>query len=377
MRTKSNGVYQIILPNIFGFKGGEQVYGAFLLDFLAKLSPKATLTVFLKREKSLAKRKMLSTVKTHYFGHLPRHLQILLLSLKFIWVGFLTKTTLTITGHINYAPICFILNRLMGTPYWVVAHGLEVWNLRGPLRKIALRNADRILAVSTYTRERLLKEQKLDPNRVVVLPATFDAQRFKIAPKPKHLLTKYKLHPNQPIILTVTRLTPYKGYNQILEALPEIRHSIPDVHYLLVGKGKDVSHIQALVEKLNLQDSVTLVGFVPDNELCDYYNLCDLFAMPSSGEGFGIVFLEALACGKPILGGYCDGSTEPLQQGQLGCLVDPDDIHQIADSIVKILSGMYQHPLMYNPEALRQQAIDRFGFTKFRQALDALVLEFR
>ena len=340
------------------------------------MHPKETFNVFLKREKPLRREKLPSAIRIYCFGHLPRHLQILLLSLKFIWVGLLTKTTLTIAGHVNYAPICFILNRLMGTPYWVVAHGLEVWNLQGLLRKIALRNADRILAVSTYTRERLLKEQLLDPNRVVVLPATFDAERFKITPKPQHLLTKYNLHPKQPVILTVTRLTPYKGYNQILKALPKIRCSIPDVHYLLVGTGNDVPHIQALVEKLNLQDSVTLAGFVPDNELCDYYNLCDLFAMPSSGEGFGIVFLEALACGKPVLAGYCDGSTEPLQQGQLGCLVNPDDVHQIADSAVQILSGMYQHPLIYNSEALRQLVVARFGFTKFRQALDALILDY-
>ena len=127
------------------------------------------------------------------------------------------------------------------------------------------------------------------------------------------------------------------------------------------------------MNELNLQERVTLTGFIPDDELCDHYNLCDVFAMPSCGEGFGIVFLEALACGKPVLAGNSDGSTAPLLQGKLGCLVNPNDIDQISKTLVQILSGTYENPLIYQPESLREKAVEEFGLSRFSQSLAELI----
>src|SRR5207248_1608633 len=115
----------------------------------------------------------------------------------------------------------------------------------------------------------------------------------------------------------------------ILRALPAIRREIPDVRYVLVGEGEDRARIETLVRELNLFGVVILAGGVSPRELADYYNLCDVFAMPSKGEGFGIVYLEALACGKPVLAGNGDGSSEPLQNGKVGLLLDADDVDQI------------------------------------------------
>jgi len=128
-----------------------------------------------------------------------------------------------------------------------------------------------------------------------------------------------------------------------------------------------------LITKLNLQECVTLTGFVADDELCDHYNLCDVFAMPSKGEGFGIVYLEALACGKPTLGGNQDGAIDALCHGELGALVDPDDIGVIAQTLIQILQGTYPHLIMYQPEILRQKVIDAFGFERFKQTLANLI----
>lgn len=91
--------------------------------------------------------------------------------------------------------------------------------------------------------------------------------------------------------------------------------------------------------------------------------------MPSKGEGFGIVYLEALACGKPTLGGNQDGAIDPLCQGELGVLVNPDDTQEIAQTLIQILQGTYPHPLLYQPEVLRQKVIERFGFEHFEQTL--------
>jgi len=97
--------------------------------------------------------------------------------------------------------------------------------------------------------------------------------------------------------------------------------------------------------------------------------MCDVFAMPSRGEGFGIVYLEALACGKPTLGGNQDGAIDALCHGELGALIDPQDVDAIAQTLIQILQGTYPNPLMYQPEALRQKVIDTFGFVRFQHTL--------
>lgn len=274
--------------------------------------------------------------------------------------------------HLNFTIASLILKRLLGIPYWVVAHGIEAWNIKNRYLQTALMEADLILAVSNYTRDRLLKEQNLDPRKVTVLPNTFDAYRFQPAPKPAYLLAKHSIKATQPVILTVARLSAgeqYKGYDRILQAIPQIRQSIPDIHYVIVGQGNDKPRIEQLIAELNLQDCVTLAGFVPDEQLCDYYNLCDVFAMPSKGEGFGIVYLEALACGKAVLGGNQDGAIDALCHGKLGALVNPDDVQAIAQTLTQILMQKYPNSLIYQPDSLRSLVIDTFGFEKFQFTL--------
>jgi glycosyltransferase involved in cell wall biosynthesis len=293
--------------------------------------------------------------------------------------GLWKRPSLVIATHLNFSIAAHWLKRFTGIPYWVVAHGIDAWNIQRPDLKTALHNADKIIAVSGYTRNRLLKEQNLSPSKISLLPNTFDASRFQIAPKPQHLLKRYNLALPQPVILTVARLDSserYKGYDQILQALPEISRHIPNIHYILVGKGNDQPRIEQLISQLNLQKYVTLTGFVPDDEISDHYNLCDVFAMPSKGEGFGIVYLEALACGKPTLGSNQDGAIDALCHGELGVLVDPDNIDEIAKTLLQILKGIYPHPVIYQPEVLRQKVIDTFGFNRFQETLENLIKNF-
>jgi glycosyltransferase involved in cell wall biosynthesis len=361
------------LPNIFEFKGGIQVYSAFLLQALQNLDLNLDYEVFLKHDTSLpADFKSLITTRFHFAGNYPLSLRTPAFAAQIISSGLWQRPNLVISTHLNFTVAAYWLKRLAGIPYWTVAHGVDAWNIENLTLQTALHHADRILAVSNYTRDRLLKEQNLDPNKISILPNTFDHNLWGISEKPAYLLKRHNLQPEQPIILTVSRLSrddPYKGYNKILDALPQIRASIPTVHYIIVGKGDDVPRLKELIVQNQLQDCVTLAGFIPDAELKDYYNLCDLFALPSRGEGFGIVYLEALACGKPTLGGDRDGAIDALCQGELGVLVNPDDINAIAQTSIQILQGNYSHPLIYNSEALRQKTIENFGFESFQKTL--------
>ncbi len=369
--------FHLWLPDIFEFKGGIQVYSAFLLEALQAIAPQSSYRVFLKHDTDYQRGfPFLSSTQYHFAGKFPLYLRTAVFAAQLLGYGVAQPPDLVIASHINFTPAAHWLKRLRGVPYWAVAHGLEAWNINSLSLKSALAKANLILAVSNYTRDRLIREQNLDPALVTLLPNTFDANTFAIAPKPQYLLERYGLTASQPIILTVARLDHsdrYKGYDQILQAMPEIRRHLPNVHYLIVGQGSDLSRIENLIQSLNLSSCVTLTGFVSDAELGAHYNLCDVFAMPSKGEGFGIVYLEALACGKATLGGNQDGAIDALCYGELGVLVDPDDVAKIAQSLVQILQGTYPNPILYQPEALREKVIYNFGFTRFQTTLERLI----
>jgi glycosyltransferase involved in cell wall biosynthesis len=365
------------LPNLFGFKGGIQVFSNFLIQGLQKNYPEFDYNICFKHDIcSVGEVTYLPNTHFYFAGSSPLFLRTPFFAGQILGIGLWQNPNLIITTHLNFAVAAYWLKKLSGIPYWAVAHGVEAWNIQRPALRKALRHADRILAVSSYTRDRLLKEQNLDPDKVVLLPNTFDPDRFQISCKPAYLLKRYQLKPEQPIILTVNRLCSqetYKGYDKLLEALPQIRQAIPDVHYIIVGKGDDRARLEQLIQERQLQNCVTLTGFVPDLELGDHYNLCDVFAMPSKLEGFGIVYLEALACGKPTLGGNQDGAIDALCHGELGALINPDDVDQIAQTLIQILQGNYPNSLMYQPEALRQKVINTFGFERFKQTLAELL----
>ncbi|MBD2093909.1 glycosyltransferase [Trichocoleus sp. FACHB-591] len=364
-------------PNLFEFKGGIQVYLGDVLQALTKAFPTLNITVHDKLDRSYpAQDWQHHPVSFIMYGNQRSWLKTLHFALGITLSALKQRPKLILCGHLNFAPVAYWLNRFTGIPYWILVYGVDAWEIESSMKEKALQAAAKIISISQYTRDRLIDEQHLDTNQFSLLPVTFDTQRFQPASKPDYLLKRYNLTSEQPIILTVARLSRaerYKGYDKILEALPTIRQTIPNIHYVLVGKGDDRARVEQLITQLGLQGYVTLTGFVPDQELCDHYNLCDVFAMPSKGEGFGIVYLEALACGKPTLGGNQDGAIDALCQGELGALVDPDDAVQIAQTIIQILEQAYPNPVLYQPEKLRQRVNDIYGLEPFQQKLTNLI----
>lgn len=369
----------IWVPNLFEFKGGIQVYLQDFLDVLAIDSSTRKFKVFDKLDKNYPHHgRYQNNFSFEFSGSIPKVLQTPHFAFNLVLRAFLERPDFIICGLITFGPIAALLNQWLGIPYWLVVYGIDVWNIKDPLRIQALYRASQIIAISSYTRDRLIQEHDLLIEKITLLPVTFDSHRFAISHKPDYLLSRYGFQNNQLVILSVTRLASqegYKGYDRILQAMPKIRNQIPNVHYLLVGKGDDRPRIEQQITDLGLTDCVTLAGFVPDNELCDHYNLCDVFALPSQGEGFGIVYLEALACGKPTLGGNQDGAIDALCHGDLGALVNPDDIEEIAQTLIQILQGTYPNPLMYKPDQLRQKVIETYGFEKFKHTLATYLAE--
>jgi glycosyltransferase involved in cell wall biosynthesis len=363
-------------PDLFSTTGGIQAFSRYLIDAVRAQA-------FSKYFRALIKNDLPDDIPDeralhnfNAYGNWPLRLRSARFALGCMRHAWSERPGLIVSTHLNFGPLAKLARRSFGAPYILVAHGIDAWGMTNAPRKRALREADLTLAVSNYTRDRLIHEVGLDADRVKLLPNTFAAERFAIAPKPPQLLRRYGLRPDSPVILTVCRLADtecYKGYDQIIKAMPEIRRSVPNARYLLVGKGPDRPRIEKLIAEAGVQDAVILAGFVPDAELADHYNLCDIFAMPSRAEGFGIVYLEALACGKPVLAGNKDGSRDALGGGELGLLVDPDDTAGIAAEIIRVLRREHWRPEIFNPELLRRRVIELFGFEAFKHAVADLL----
>jgi phosphatidylinositol alpha-1,6-mannosyltransferase len=272
---------------------------------------------------------------------------------------------LVFCGHLFHAPLAAMICRLTGAKLWLQAHGVEVWARPGRLIRAAVARADLVTAVSRYTRRRLLGWSNIDPARARVLPNSVRPM-FSPGGRDENLLDRYGLG-SAKLILTVSRLETadaYKGHYRVLEALPAILKEEPDARFAIVGDGGGRAALESKARALRLQHAVRFLGRVDDAALLALYRSADLFLMPSAKEGFGIVFLEAAACGLPVIAGRGDGSVDALVDGALGALVDPNSSAEIASAALAALRA----PRRPDPEAIM-----RFDFNNFSAHVDALL----
>lgn len=256
------------------------------------------------------------------------------------WLRSGPPVQIVFCSHLHLAPLAYLLARWFGAKFWLQIHGVEAWQEPSFLRRQAADRADLVTAISRYSRRQFLKWARLAPERVRVLPATYH-ERFTTGPKSDEVIGRYDLY-GRKVVLTVGRLSSgerYKGHDRVIRLLPELRPLVPDIAYVVAGDGDDRKRLASLARDLQVGDLVRFIGAVPDRELPALYRTADLFAMPSTGEGFGIAFLEAAASGLPVIGGSRDGSVDALRDGAIGTLVDPDDRVQLRDAILTALKG--------------------------------------
>jgi glycosyltransferase involved in cell wall biosynthesis len=283
---------------------------------------------------------------------------------------------LIVSTHVNFGPLAWALSCLLKVPYVLVAHGIDVGPSMTASRLRALRGAARVWSVSRWTRHRVL-ECGVSGDRISILPNAVSAEDFHPGEAAADLRSRYALSGEEKVILTVGRLDPaeaYKGHDRIIRALPDVIRAVGVVRYLIVGSGEDQRRVRRLAAQAGVEECVTFCGFVPDVDLPHHYRLASVFAMPSTGEGFGRVFLEAMACGVPVLGGSQDGATDALADGALGLLVDPLSVGAIADGLVKLLRR--QGPgWWFDRYVLRERCLERYGRRPFADRVRALVQE--
>jgi phosphatidylinositol alpha-1,6-mannosyltransferase len=273
-------------------------------------------------------------------------------------------------GHIKLAPLIQILCQPLGIPYTILTYGKEVWEQLGPKYQTAMSKADSIWTISRYTRDRTCEINQLNPEKFQIVPCTVDENIFTTGPGSQDLLEQYNLV-GAKILMTVARLRStdiYKGVDVTIQALPQIAKTFPNVKYLVIGRGDDQSRLVKLADDLGVTERVIFAGFVPTENLAAHYQLADAYVMPSQ-EGFGIVYLEALACGVPVLAGDADGSADPLQDGKLGWRVPHRDSAAVAVACVEMLRGEDKR---CDPHWLREQTLARFSFESLCQSLQGI-----
>jgi phosphatidylinositol alpha-1,6-mannosyltransferase len=268
-------------------------------------------------------------------------------------------------GHLNALPLASMIAASLCARLWVQVHGIEAWHARGRVYHRGLARADLVTSVSRHTRQKLLEWASLPPHRVRVLPNTF-APAYARQPAADVVIPAQNRGERR-IILTVGRLSAseaYKGHDRIIAAMPAILARVPKAAYWIVGSGDDQGRLRQLAQEAHVADRVVFAGHVADHDLPGYFASAHAFAMPSTGEGFGIVFLEAAASGLPVIGGSRDGSVDALADGRIGRLIDPASQDQLVAAVVEALEGRAGGD---------PAEVSRFRFENFSRHVDHLV----
>jgi phosphatidylinositol alpha-1,6-mannosyltransferase len=225
-------------------------------------------------------------------------------------------------NHLHMAPLAWSLARLVGARLFLHVHGIEIWSRPKLLQRYAIEAATLVACGSRHTRECLLAHTRVQASKAVVLNYTYD-ERFCFAPRATRL-------PNAPFrMLTVSRLDhtdAYKGHDRVLPILARLTAKGLDLTYDIAGVGNDRPRLERLASELGIADRVNFLGAVSAERLTDIYRNADLFVMPSAGEGFGIAFVEAMACGTPALGLAIGGAADALGDGALGDCIALEDL---------------------------------------------------
>lgn len=237
-------------------------------------------------------------------------------------------------------------------PYFLIAHGMELMQLprkfgarqtKALMRQRALAGAKKIIAVSSYTRDRVVG-LGVPQQRVSVVP------NGVVLAEPKRTVAA---NGNGRVLMTVSRLVPRKGHDTVLRAFPRVLQQLPDAVYRIVGTGPELARLQELTDQLELNDHVEFYGQVSDGERERLLNECNVFVLatretPTDFEGLGIAVLEAMQIGKPVVVTRAGGVPEIVDHGTTGLVVEPDDPDSLADAIVELLGDPARASVMGN-----------------------------
>ena len=257
------------------------------------------------------------------------------------------------------------------TPFYVATYGIDVWDPLSFFRRLALRMAKNVFTISQFSLKKLIEVQGVKLEKVSLLSPAVDKDLVEAASQ----YTDSRLHTyGNKRLLTVSRLSAsdgYKGIDVVIRALPRVLDSIPDVEYVIVGDGDDRARLEEIVDELDMKKRVLFKGKIGDLELHDFYRNCDVFVMPSLNEGFGIVFLEAMAFKKPVVGGNHGGTPDVIIPWETGCLVEYGDMKGLADCLIQLLQSEDLRKKLGEAGCFAVKT--QFSFARFKEKLGLIL----
>lgn len=296
-------------------------------------------------------------------------------TLRLLVAYFVFKPRHIFCGHLNFSPICYFINKMFNTPYTIALYGIEIISLAKNNHLKALACCEKIITISEYSRNLIKEKIPQFQHKIFMHPSAVDGNLFSIKDKNEQLVQKYNLK-DKKVILSLARLSTneHKGQDRVLQAIPKVLQAFPNAVYLIVGSGKDSRVTDFLVKHPEIQKNVILVGSANEDEKTDFYNLADIYILPSKLEGFGIVFIEALSCGLPVIASDGYGCRESLFDGQLGTVVDPDNIDAISKVIIRELSFT---KTKVDKEKLREKTLQHYGIDAWNTRVLQLVQDLK
>lgn len=285
--------------------------------------------------------------------------------------------------------LAILASLLFNVPYYVVAHGGELLEseegllnrlkygcILRPLKRVVLR---RVSALFTYSyTKKILMASGVAEKKIILVPGGTNPEKFQPVRNRWEIAKKYGLE-GKKVLLTVARLEAHKGLDTVIGLMPELIKKIPNLVYVVVGVGSQAATLKNMVSRLNLNGYVIFTGSRPVEELPGLYSVCDVFVMvskelPSKFEGFGIAFLEANACGRPVIGGRSGGIPEAVMHGETGLLVDPDNPQEIYEAIIRLLTDDFYARRL--GERGRQRVVEELNWrATARKIKDAIYLQ--
>ena len=228
------------VPDYVSATGGIQALSRFLVRALHECLPDAEIAVLSKNDRSVPDPGENTVTQFSAVGWWAPSQRTAAFTINLLRWAVRERPDLIITTHVNFTPVAHWLKKLWKIPFIAIGHGVEVWQIQSRVVRGALRSADRLLAISEFTKKQMAIALGISSDAIEVLPMTFAPEKFEPALKPHFLLKRYQLRSDQPVILTVARLASveqYKGYDQVLRALPAVKRVFPDVRYILGGRG--------------------------------------------------------------------------------------------------------------------------------------------
>ena len=269
-------------------------------------------------------------------------------------------------AHINLLPFAVVIARARRLPLVLAIYGIDAWQRPSGLAgRCGVGAVSLVVSISQLTLDRFRTWSNVASDRCAVLPNAVHAEDFAVGDKDNALSRKLGIA-GQPVILTLGRMSAderYKGFDEVMQVLPRLLLRMPNLVYVAAGDGSDRARLEAKSKALGVSDHVRFCGRVSEAEKADLFRLSDAYVMPSSGEGFGFVVLEALACGIPVVASLADGTREAVLGGELGLLVDPKDSDGLETAILTALS---------QPKTILPGLVF-FSFANFKMRLEAAI----